>query len=777
MGEVETECNKALEEAIQKAAPDLKTLPEIRLQEPPSPEFGDLSTSVCLDLAEKLAKSKDERKGLSRNIAQSVADMMDLTKSPLLDRAEVAGNGYINFFFDYERLSEMVLKACRRLDSLYGHSDIGKGWKIMVEHTSANPVHPLHIGSARNAVLGDTLARLFKAKGHETVTHYYIDDMGRQTATLAYGFSKLDSKASSGKIDHWLGMVYAITNVILVTHDARQEMGQVREAIANMSEKFLEVLQSSVTHLGYVIPARARASKLEKTLYAYYHQITKQTKTVRLSASWISEATEIAKSLGRLERFVENAIAANRENSSIVNILGDLKRELKQLRKGTRDVKGLVNLLEEIMDAEEWLDAQRELKLSFSQLYGSLEKKILSDENPNLKIEELMAKYEQQDPHARKLFRDVCELCIDGFKETLSRAGISFDSFDWESELAWTGIVQRVLDELDKTGYLTKKWGSEALYVDLKKACGELEDIRGLFGITLEGIDEAKKEGKLDDYLPSDFVVRREDGTTLYSTRDIAYSLWKYEQVGVNEIYNVIGVAQNLAQKRVNAGLRLMGYSDYGRYLHHFGYELVNLEDMKMSGRMGRYIAFDKVMDEAVQRAYEEVNKRSPGIDDKVKVEISEKVGIGAVRYALLNVHPLKTILFTWDRVLDFEKNSAPFIQYAHARACSILRKAKKLPKEIFPETLRDELEKNLVKQLAYFPEVILQAVNDTRPDLLCGYANMLAQTLNSFYAKLPVLKAEAEELRDTRLALVDAVRITLRNALNLLGIVATERM
>jgi arginyl-tRNA synthetase len=196
-----------------------------------------------------------------------------------------------------------------------------------------------------------------------------------------------------------------------------------------------------------------------------------------------------------------------------------------------------------------------------------------------------------------------------------------------------------------------------------------------------------------------------------------------------------------------------------------------------MSSRRGRYITLDETVDEAVKRALEEVEKRSPQLSIEEKMKISELVGVGAIKYALVQVDPTKPVVFTWDRVLDFEKNSAPYIQYSHARAGSILRKAQREPKELDCSLLAEAVERDLVLLLARFPEVFVEAVDNLRPNEVAEFANLLADKFNSFYNACPVIKAEPLGLSDARLALVDAVRVVLRNALSLLGIEAPERM
>ena len=156
---------------------------------------------------------------------------------------------------------------------------------------------------------------------------------------------------------------------------------------------------------------------------------------------------------------------------------------------------------------------------------------------------------------------------------------------------------------------------------------------------------------------------------------------------------------------------------------------------------------------------------------------VAAVVGVGAVKYALVSVEPIKTVSFTWDRVLDFERNSAPFIQYAHARCCNILKKAGEMPSEAYPSLLSNSLERALLLKVARYPETVADAADSLRPNAVAEYANATADQLNTFYAALPVIRADTEDLRAARLHLVNSVRIVLRNALGLLGIDAPERM
>jgi arginyl-tRNA synthetase len=283
------------------------------------------------------------------------------------------------------------------------------------------------------------------------------------------------------------------------------------------------------------------------------------------------------------------------------------------------------------------------------------------------------------------------------------------------------------------------------------------------------------KLGLREDYEVPPLTLVRADGTTLYTTRDVAYTLWKFNRA--ERVINVIGMEQSLAQLQLKIALYAFGYSKYADNFVHFAYNLVTLPGYKMSSRRGRCITFDEVLDEAVERAYEEVSKRSPHLIAEEKRKIANFVGIGAVRYALVDVDASKPVVFTWDRVLNFETNSAPYVQYTHARACSILRKAAREPEKPVFELLKEKLEHELVLSLASFPDTFVEATEYLKPNLIADFTNALADKFNTFYNALSVIKAEPRELSDARIVLTDAIRIVLHNALNLIGVVAPERM
>jgi len=637
------ECENILEDVFKRLFPEIH-IPHLALERPPSPDFGQLASSLCFELAKQVGEKP-------LVLAERVVEAMDKSKFSLIERVVSAGGGYINFYVDFAKFSALAIESAREFDTEYGFVKTEKPLKIIVEHTSVNPLHPIHIGQARNPMLGDAVARMLKSRGHMIFRHYYIDDVGRQTAVIAYGYKKLGRPKFEGKPDHFIGKIYTITSCLVEINRLKGEL------------------------------KRAKA---------------------------VSATEEVIK----------------------------INREL-----------------------DDWMSVAVELKERFPELFEELLVRIGKDEDPENEVNKLNQAYEAGDKEVKQLIREVSELCLQGFRETLSRAEVFYDSWDWESDFVWNNKVAEVLQRLKTTPYVYTLGGVSEF--NAEKVIREL-NLR-------------EKLGLREDYEVSPLTLVRADGTTLYTTRDIAYTLWKFERA--EKFINVIGMEQSLAQLQLKIALYALGYGKHADNLVHFAYNLVSLPGYRMASRMGRYITFDEVMNEAVERAFEEVSKRSPQLSDEEKQKIANFVGIGAVRYALTDVDPSKPVVFTWDRVLNFEKNSAPYLQYTHARACSILRKAARKPEKPAHKLLKEKIEHEIVLDLATFPEVFVEATEFLKPNLIADFANGLADKFNTFYNALPVIKAEPQGLSDARLALVDAVKIVLRNALNLIGIVAPEKM
>ena len=300
------------------------------------------------------------------------------------------------------------------------------------------------------------------------------------------------------------------------------------------------------------------------------------------------------------------------------------------------------------------------------------------------------------------------------------------------------------------------------LQVETLREAGHLEDEDGALFIDMAPHGFAGRN-------PRWFLTRR-DGTTLYTTRDLAYHLDKFGRS--DEAINVLGEDHRLEFQQLSVALRLLGVDQEAEAVF---FAFVSLPEGRLSTRGGRVVNVDDLADEAVERALLAVKERREDLSDEQMSRIAEAVGIGAVRYNIVKVQPEKRIVFRWEQALSLEGQTAPFLQYAYARASGILSKAEGL--DGWDATLlAHPQERALVKLLARYPGVLRDAAERRRPNRVALFGHELATAFNQFYRDAPVLQAE-EKLRDARLALVTSFRTVLDNLLACLGIQALEEM
>jgi arginyl-tRNA synthetase len=547
------------EEALRRVLAPLEIERPILWEEPRGP-YGDLSTPLAFDLAPLLRKAP-------KAIAEELVTEMAPPGGYIRDvKAE---GGHINFYLDYPKFAVALLQEVLQRGEDYGRGT--RGGRMVIEHTSANPDGPLHIGHGRNAVLGDTLARILAFSGHDVETQFYINDMGKQLAVVVWGLRSFPLDGAK-KPDHAIAEVY---------------------------------------------------------------------------------------------------VKANR---------------LLQEREGAEG-----------------------------------------------EISDLMRRYEAGEEGVRREFEEAAKHCLRGFEETLERLGITHDTWVWESTFVRDGSVEEILRRLRETGR-TKE--GEVLSLDLTE-----------FGIEKE------------------LVLTRGDGTYLYTTRDIAYHLWKTAR---GKVLNVWGADHKLVSQQLKAALRLLGEKEPEFVI----YEFITLPDGSMSTRKGVFISLDELIEESVRRARLEVEKRRSDMEEGERARIAAEVGVGAVRYNIVRIAPEKPLTFRWEEALDFERQGAPFLQYAYARACRILEKAEG-PGGGSPGELT-ERERHLLLTLSKFPKAVEAAAEARKPSLLASYVLDLATSFHRFYMHDPVLGSEEEAFR---LDLVRSVKVALGNALRLLGIAPLEQM
>ncbi len=375
-------------------------------------------------------------------------------------------------------------------------------------------------------------------------------------------------------------------------------------------------------------------------------------------------------------------------------------------------------------------------------LYLKGNKELKANENLEEEVKKIIQRFEKGDKTLRKYFTFLTKKCLEGHKKTFDKLGIKVDNYSPESKYIFNKDVQKILERVKKTG--KAKIDGKRVWVDLKE-----------FGIERE------------------FNLTRSDGTSMYTLRDLAYHNYKLSKSDFN--INVMGGDQKLYFDQIVSTLKLIMPEKAKNYEILF-YEFLKLPEGSMSTREGKFVSVDDLIKKAIDTAMKTVNEKMPKYSKKEKKKIAESVGVGALKYAMIKVSPEKTYAFRVEDALSFEGNNAPYLQYTCARANSILRKAKGFPKRFNMSLLKEPHEKHLLQMISKFPYVVRKSGDDMRPHYIANFCYEISTKFNEFYQFLPVLKAKGE-MRSARLALVKAVSIVLKNALNLLGIEALERM
>ena len=384
------------------------------------------------------------------------------------------------------------------------------------------------------------------------------------------------------------------------------------------------------------------------------------------------------------------------------------------------------------------LNPEEKSDVEMGKLYFQVNEALKANPEIKREIDKILKIYEQEfPPQLEKLFNLVVDECLEGVKETSQRLHIHHDKFVRESQFIREGRVDTILDELK---VYTKE--NEVLYLDLNQ-----------FGIEKE------------------LILRRSDGTSLYSTRDLAYHEQKAEEANIS--IDILGSDHKLALEQLSVALELIGCPRPEVIF----YEFITLPEGSMSTRRGVFISVDDLLDEAVKRAMNELIERRPELVGRERKKIAEIIGVGAIRFYIARLSPEKHVVFKWDEALSFERGCAS-IQYAHARACKLLEKANYSHGQVELDedglNVLEEMEMDLIKTIARFTRVIEESAEARRVHPVAQYALELAGVFNRFYKSIPVLGSDAEDLR---LMLVDKSRITIRNSLALLGIESPSSM
>ena len=364
-----------------------------------------------------------------------------------------------------------------------------------------------------------------------------------------------------------------------------------------------------------------------------------------------------------------------------------------------------------------------------------------------LQAQEMLRKWEAKDPEVYSLWETMNGWVYEGFDVTYKALGVDFDKVYYESQTYLLG-KSLVEDGLKKGVFFRKE--DNSVWIDLEA----------------DGLDQK--------------LLLRGDGTSVYMTQDLGTALSRFEENKLDDMIYVVGNEQNYHFQVLKLVLKKLGY-DWSDNIFHLSYGMVELPEGKMKSREGTVVDADDLIADMVATAREmsEELGKLDGVSEAEAAKVSEMVGLGALKYFILKVDPKKTMLFDPRESIDFNGNTGPFVQYTHARICSILRKAEEagIDSSNYMEATLLAEEVELIKALTEYPAVVRSAGEQFAPSVIAAYAYDLAKQFNGYYHDHSILKEENAAARSLRLKLAGEVARVIRSAMSLLGINVPERM
>lgn len=393
--------------------------------------------------------------------------------------------------------------------------------------------------------------------------------------------------------------------------------------------------------------------------------------------------------------------------------------------------------------------------VEFDKLYKSEIKAMVADgideetakkQAPSIiEAQEMLLKWEQNDPEVRQLWKMMNEWVYAGFNQTYSRLGVNFDQVQYESNTYILGkdLIQKGLED----GILYKK-DDGSVWCDL----------------TDEGLDQK--------------LLLRSDGTSVYMTQDLGTAVERFKKNDIQKLIYTVGNEQDYHFQVLFKILKKLGYQ-WADQLFHLSYGMVELPEGKMKSREGTVVDADDLVEEMYKTAKEKSQElgKLETLSDEDKEKSYETVGLGALKYFILKVDPKKKMLFNPAESIDFNGNTGPFIQYTYARIQSLLDKAGFETKELTDSYLPNDSEKDLIMLLSEFKDVIAKASESLSPALVANYVYELVKGYNSFYQNNPILNQDNETAKQFRLQLSELAGRTIKKGLSLLGIGTVNRM
>jgi arginyl-tRNA synthetase len=409
-------------------------------------------------------------------------------------------------------------------------------------------------------------------------------------------------------------------------------------------------------------------------------------------------------------------------------------------------------LIEHLLDIGEDVAAEGMQQGDLDGFYKAANAKFTDDEEFQARARERVVKLQGYDPETIALWHRLVEMSNAYFNQVYAKLGVKLTDDDLRGESAYQALVPEVYERLRGAGLIEESEGAEVVFPP---------------GFTNR------------DNEPLPLIVRSSAGAFMYATSDLACVLDRVERLGADLLLYVVGAPQAQHFQMVFAVAEMAGWLTGDTHAVHVPFGSVLGDDRKMlRSRTGGAVKLVELLDEAVERAAAAVAEKNPDLDGDTRADIARTIGIGAVKYADLSTDRIKDYVFDWDRMLAFDGNTAPYLQYAHARICSIFRRAEVDRASVRGSAiaLGEPQERELAKRLLAYPTALDETMATYSPHKLCTYLFDLAQEFTSFYEHCPVMKAD-EPMRTSRLALCDLTARTLEHGLELLGIGAPQAM
>jgi len=368
-----------------------------------------------------------------------------------------------------------------------------------------------------------------------------------------------------------------------------------------------------------------------------------------------------------------------------------------------------------------------------------------SEKNPEMEneVKDMLVKWENDDKETKTLWKKMRDWCLKGFKETYKDFKVKIDKTYYESDIYLEG-KQIILD-----GYKRKMFDKDedgAIFVDLSK------------------INLDKK------------VLLRADGTSIYITQDIALANIRFKDFHMDRMVYVVGNEQNYHFKALFEVLKKLKYP-FADKCYHLSYGMVNLPEGKMKSREGTVVDADDFRRDMISIALREVKERYPKLSKAEAEKRAEMIAVGAMNFFILKYDPVKDFVYDPKKSISFQGETGPYVQYAHARICSIIEKAgRMIPSKIDYSKLGEKAETNLISVLGRYSEIVQNAADNNRSSTIANYLTELAQAFTSYYHETQII-IDDKDLMNARLFLIDKTRIILKDGLSLLGIEAPEEM